>query len=136
MVNEIKFRTNLCNLHFSYPVLDPVTYSDPAKPDSAKKKKNLACLCSYTELKRTTSTPNAFCRLDHVHFLWELRGLEDIILIQKLQCISETKKYAQWHGQDKTVLVLSPFKKLVKNPLSVKKSEIYLHSEENQSFLV
>lgn len=111
-----------------------MTYSDPAKPDSAKKK--LAYLCSYTELNRTTSTPNSFCLLDHVHFLWELRGLEYIILIQKLQCISETKKNTQGHGQDETVLVLGPFKKLVKSSLSIKKSEIYLHSEEKQCFLV
>ena len=93
-------------------------------------------MCSYTELNRTESTPNAFCLLDHVHFLWELRGLEDIIFVQKHECVFETQKNTQRHGQDETLLVLGPSKKLVKSPLSIKKSEIYLHSEEKQSFLV
>jgi len=46
------------------------------------------------------------------------------------------KKHTQGHGQDETVLVLVLFKKLVESPLPIKKSEIYLRSEEKQSFLV
>lgn len=133
MVNKIKFRTTWCNLNFSYSILDPVTHSDPAKPDFAKK--NLACQCSHTELNRTTSTPNAFCLLDHTHFLWELRWLEDIILIQKHQCMFEAKKNTQGHGQDETVLVLGPFKKLVRSPCLLKNLNYIYIQKTNSLFL-